>query len=388
MHWQLGPLPGVRGGCQSRFEARWPSSEGREVEGRVGLPGGWGLSTEDGSILDAKQISHALAPLRFARFQFVMEALEPLRLPPYKGSTLRGAFGVAFKEAACVSEEKVCARCLIAMNCPYHYVFDTPIPPGSLRMRKYTAAPHPFVLEPPLEARTSYAPGDRFEFGLVLIGKAIELLPYFVFVFDRVGRRNGLGSGRGHLSLVEVAWVPVGISSGEAQTVFALPEGRLRDGYSAATVADLFSGQPDACLECSTQVAVRFETPCRLVRGATLTDRPEFHVLFRSLLRRLSSLAYFHCGSDLDLDFRTLAVAAEQVRLIRDETSWFDWERYSARQGVRMNLGGIVGEAEYEGDISPLLPLLRLGEVLHVGKGTGFGLGQYTITSEVGSEGA
>jgi hypothetical protein len=345
------------------------------------------LSPEDGATLDTEQIIRALTPLRFARFRFVMEALEPLSLPPYKGSTLRGAFGVAFKEAACVSDGKVCRRCLLATNCFYNYVFDTPIPVDSLRMRKYTAAPHPFVLEPPLDARRSYTPGDRFEFGLVLVGKAIELLPYFVFVFDRMGQRHGLGRGRGRLNLVEVVWVSVDASSGESQIIYALPEGRLLDGDWAATVDDLLPERLDAGANGSTRVTVRFETPCRMVRGATLTDQPEFHVLFRSLLRRLSSLAYFHCGSDLDLDFRALAAAAEHVRLIRDETSWFDWERYSARQDARMSLGGIVGDAEYEGEMAQLLPVLRLGEILHAGKGTGFGLGRYTITSDVGSEG-
>lgn len=338
--------------------------------------------------LDEGAIVQALTPLTFLRLGVSMEALEPLHLPSFKGSTLRGAFGTALRQVMCATGAPGCKGCAETDSCVYSYVFETPIPAKTDRMRKYTAAPHPFVLEPPLDSRMDYAPGDRFDFGLVLVGRAIELLPYFVLAFGRMGRRNGLGSGRGHLRLVEVTWEPLGVSSAEAQTIYALPEGRLQDGYRAATVDDLLLDPSPAILEGTTRIAVRFDTPCRLVRGAALTDRPDFHVLFRSLLRRLSSLAYFHCGSELDLDFRTLAVAAEQVCLVRDETRWFDWERYSARQDTRMSLGGIVGDAEYEGDMTALLPLVRLGEVLHVGKGTGFGLGRYTITFNVGSEGA
>lgn len=343
----------------------------------------------EGSISrDAVQIIHALGPLRFLRLRFAMKALEPLRLPPYKGSTLRGAFGAAFKEAACMSEEKVCAGCILSANCPYCYVFDTPIPPESQRMRKYTFAPHPFILEPPFEERTNYAPGDRFEFGLVLVGRAVELLSYFVFVFDRMGRRNGLGSGRGHLSLVDVSWIPVGAEAGQAEPIYELPDRQLRNVYRAATIEDLLDGASEGRADEVDRVTVRFQTPCRLVRGAELTERPDFHVLFRSLLRRMSSLAYFHCGSDLDLDYSALATAAERVRLVRDETRWFDWERYSSRQDARMSLGGIVGEADYEGDMTPLVPFLLLGEAMHVGKGTAFGLGRYNIACNVGSEGA
>jgi hypothetical protein len=33
----------------------------------------------------------------------------------------------------------------------------------------------------------------------------------------------------------------------------------------------------------------------------------------------------------------------------------------------------------FEGDIEPFIPLIKAGEILHVGKGTGFGLGKYSI---------
>ena len=44
-----------------------------------------------------------------------------------------------------------------------------------------------------------------------------------------------------------------------------------------------------------------------------------------------------------------------------------------------MSLGGVTGTVSYEGDISDFMLLLRLGEYVHVGKGTSFGLGKYEI---------
>ena len=44
-----------------------------------------------------------------------------------------------------------------------------------------------------------------------------------------------------------------------------------------------------------------------------------------------------------------------------------------------MSLGGATGTVSYEGDISDFMLLLRLGEYVHVGKGTSFGLGKYEI---------
>ena len=44
-----------------------------------------------------------------------------------------------------------------------------------------------------------------------------------------------------------------------------------------------------------------------------------------------------------------------------------------------MKMGGFMGEIAFEGDIEPFMSLIKAGEIIHVGKGTGFGLGKYII---------
>ncbi|MGH8590087.1 MAG: CRISPR system precrRNA processing endoribonuclease RAMP protein Cas6, partial [Gammaproteobacteria bacterium] len=41
--------------------------------------------------------------------------------------------------------------------------------------------------------------------------------------------------------------------------------------------------------------------------------------------------------------------------------------------------GGLLGQITYRGDLSPFLPWLALGEWMHIGGKTSFGLGRYTI---------
>ena len=73
------------------------------------------------------------------------------RLAPDIGATLRGGFGKALKDICCVHTGTKCPECLLGWRCAYGYLFETPVPPDSPMMRRYTHAPHPFVLRPPLD---------------------------------------------------------------------------------------------------------------------------------------------------------------------------------------------------------------------------------------------
>jgi len=44
-----------------------------------------------------------------------------------------------------------------------------------------------------------------------------------------------------------------------------------------------------------------------------------------------------------------------------------------------MKMGGFVGDISFKGDLEKFLPFIILGEYIHVGKGTSFGLGKYDI---------
>lgn len=107
-----------------------------------------------------------------------------------------------------------------------------------------------------------------------------------------------------------------------------------------------------------------------------------FELLVRNLLRRVSLLIAVHGSTPLELDYRGIIARAATVRTRSSNLRWSDWERYSNRQQTKMALGGFVGEVEYEGEALPEFAcLLAAGEILHVGAGTTFGLGEYLIES-------
>lgn len=314
-----------------------------------------------------------LKKISFASFVFHLRASTELHLPPYKGSTLRGAFGIVFKDTVCVVEHRDCDRCILRQKCAYPYIFDTPVPDGSARMRKYQRAPHPFVIEPPLDTRTTYKPGSSLSFGLTLIGKAIDYLPYFIYTFQRLGESWGIGRGRGRFQIKQVAWLG---PEGEEKAIYDGEEKILTNSFHPLSLSQV-SVSPASLSPFS--VSVRFLTPSRITYNGHLHGVPEFHVIVRSLLRRLSNLCYFHCGQELRLDFKEIIERSEQIQIRDRDVRWHDWERYSARQDTRMKIGGFVGRVAYRGQLGEFLPILRLGEKIHLGKGTGFGLGKFVI---------
>ncbi|MGE5604209.1 MAG: CRISPR system precrRNA processing endoribonuclease RAMP protein Cas6 [Bacteroidota bacterium] len=310
-----------------------------------------------------------MVKLTAAKYRFKIKVKESMILPPYKGSTFRGGFGGVFRKIACSQRQcSECGPCIIKNNCPYRFIFEPGSPEQSELWNKFDEIPRPFILEPPDTRQTLFKPGETINFDLVLIGKAITYIPYFILVFKELGE-VGIGKRRAKFELISIDTVdPQGKSDAvvfDGERVYSV-ENDIRD----LQLQDLKDRQ---------RLTIHFQTMTRLKVAGELSPNPEFTVLMRALLRRLSALQYFYTGVKLECDFHGLVDQANQVKLVHDETVWVDWERYSSRQDTRMKMGGLVGKAVYEGPWQTLAEFLAWGEILHVGKGATFGLGKYEI---------
>ncbi len=315
---------------------------------------------------------HFLSHLTFAKLGLILEAKDSLYLPPYKGSTFRGAFGHAFRRVVCVTRRTDCATCIARSACLYVRVFETPVPEGV--QFSGSKAPHPFVLEPPPDRGRTFEPGMLLRFHLILIGEsAISCLPYFIYTFDTLGE-IGIGRGKGKFRLKEVRDVLSG-------------DRLLYDGEQGILQGDPVCFDPERDTERTPnpgkEVTIRFLTPARMKsRGKLVTPETFDSRMFISQLHnRLFNLALFH-GGKVGLDRRwkeEVEPLLDGVQVAERDLHWYDWERYSGRQETRMKMGGIMGTVTLQGEIAPLWPLIRMGEMLHVGKASSFGLGQYVI---------
>ncbi|OPZ93753.1 MAG: hypothetical protein BWY73_00137 [candidate division TA06 bacterium ADurb.Bin417] len=299
-------------------------------------------------------------------YRFSLTALQPIPLPAYKGATFRGAFGYALRRAICTQPGRKCPGCLLHTSCVYPFIFEPSADlfpdPVQKRFRDF---PRPFVIRPPRQRERLINPGRDFNFELILIGRAIDYLPYFVFAFRELGQA-GLGVARSQFQLKETRdFSGNPVYDGQRETL-----SRTRSFLPMEPAAP--AGQ---------KITLDFLTPGRLRETGDLVVHPTFRQLFQSLLFRADFLARHYCGwnNGTQPDYRELLEMASRIRTGTDRLHWYDWGRFSTRQKTGMKLGGFLGRITFSGELDPFLPLLNTGQYIHLGKGSTFGLGQYYL---------
>jgi CRISPR/Cas system endoribonuclease Cas6 (RAMP superfamily) len=126
-------------------------------------------------------------------------------------------------------------------------------------------------------------------------------------------------------------------------------------------------------------IRIQFVTPTWIKSANQVIRKPDFFHILKRLRDRINALSTF-CGSGpLDIDFAALGKSAEEVRTVSCDVHWEERFRTSSKTHHRHDLSGFVGQAVYEGDLVEFLPWLLLGEIVHLGKHTAWGMGQMQL---------
>jgi len=130
------------------------------------------------------------------------------------------------------------------------------------------------------------------------------------------------------------------------------------------------------------RVTLRFETPTELKADGHSVAEPEFAILAARIRDRISTLRALYDEGPLKLDFREFTERAAQIRMTRCDIRHLDVSRRSSQTGQVHPLGGFVGEAEYEGDLTEFIPYLHAAAWTGVGRQTAWGKGVLRVTKE------
>lgn len=311
--------------------------------------------------------------LPLARYRFTARVQQPLALPDYAGSLLRGQFGAALRNVACMTRQPACPGCPLLQTCPYTRIFEAPPPAkGQHTLQDFSQIPNPYVMEPPTPGARVLATNDEFQFHLVLVGHAVDQLALVVFALQRA-LTQGLTRARVPTDLMQVDWID---AQGAAHAIWTHEQATL-----AAHSATL---QIPAAPPGMDTIALNIHTPLRLQQqGRPLgVEQLTPRALIAALARRSALLMEFHAGQNgWGEAARAVTHLSESLADTRD-LRWFDWTRYSSRQQQEMTLGGVLGRWTLHGSanaLTALWPWLWLGQWLHGGKNATMGLGAYTL---------
>ncbi len=291
-----------------------------------------------------------LSTFILAKYRISVELLQPFTFKGYKGSIFHGGFGYALK--------------LISPS-TFHYFFNPPFKGDP---------PKPYIIIPPLDKKEHYKAGDSIVFELVLIGPAVQHFPICFAAFEKLGEL-GLGKERAQFKLKQIEYFD---KSNQPQIYFNNNNWQFIDTSINGAQLTQVNEQK------TRQISLCFTSYLRLKNNAKLVNQPpSFRLLMDRLLGRLCTLSKYYGKENEVILYREerlqLLAQAELITTSSSDLKWQEWRRYSGRQKTEMSFGGLVGTVEYCGELTPFMPYLKLGEWLHVGGKTSFGLGGYRV---------
>ncbi len=311
-------------------------------------------------------IPDLLKHVEFSLVSFRLEFLEPCRYDMPAAlrlrRDLRAAAGFAMTTRNGGGDDQL-----------FRSLFDPPLPADPLALRRYQRPGPPFAFLPRPANWGDYEAGDCLDLEFSFWGKGIQQLAGFARVLAALGRA-GLHMGQGPFELIGIGatdpagtfcplWIP-----GEDPDALAPP---IQD---ACWWLETVLAEPK-------EVVLEFMTPARLISRGRPLFRGNFTNIFPFILRRISSVAYAHCGIELTSDPKLLLDFCRKIEEIDNRLEWTDWRQLEGEVNAQ-ELGGLMGSVKIGGDkLGELAWILQLGSLMNLGKGAAFGAGNYRLRS-------
>lgn len=240
--------------------------------------------------------------------------------------------------------------------------------------------PRPLTVQPPLQQMT-FLRGQVMSFGISLIGKAQNMMPYIARAVQKMGR-IGVGRGRGRFTLLAIDEVHPLLDTERA----------IMDGRTVKTptlqitpqgIHDVAKSLPEHA------ITLELMTPLRLTAQTVVLKKLEPKIFMQRLIERCQNLADHYAEYDPDtvrpvredwlVAQEGILAAAGELRVGYDDTAWVEAFSRSRRTQRVSPISGLVGRIRLEGDIRPLLTWLLWGATVHVGKNAVKGSGYYRV---------
>ena len=297
--------------------------------------------------------------VRYIKLHFELNITDDTILPINKASAIRGGIGEMLLRANCIADRD-CDNCDFVSEClvqrTMYSKFDREVElVGDMNSVGYIIECNDY--------REDYQAGDILLFNLLLFGKTIVYFNQYLQAVYALGQ-NGLGKYKSTFTISQITNnMKQPILNGYNVNMSAYRYGTLSE-YIASRRRHLKNAN-----------RIVFKTPLTLKHNGRFMQEFDVDLIVKAVQRRLYILNCFEGNYDNEIYERDL----EHVEIIAQDVTHREVTRYSNRKEARMTLRGITGEIEVESIPDDVLDVLIVGEIIHVGKNTTFGFGQYYL---------
>jgi hypothetical protein len=289
-----------------------------------------------------------LEKLAFQVFEFVLVPEERIVFPHFKANVFRGSLGKALRRLTCASGLDDCKECIVSSNCIYSRIFESfNFASKQSILGKVEKAPHPFIIHVSENNQLEYSKNRDIRFRLTLIGEAMKYISYFILAFIDIGE-YGIGRPRGCFKIKEVR--------AGGQEIYNPLKKQITLDFESIPGSRFINEKWN-----KGSLKISLETPLRLKYQQRFQKHITFQMMVSNLLRRVYLLANHYCGGPASVDMKELIEMSKKVVLVNSEINWHQQGRYSYRQHRGVSMAGVSGALDFEGDFSPFIGFLRIG---------------------------
>ena len=127
------------------------------------------------------------------------------------------------------------------------------------------------------------------------------------------------------------------------------------------------------------QIIISLKTPLRIRCSGALIETVDFPTIIRNITNRMEAIVKRYGGWVDEMEIKQVQILASEVAVIQNQLKMKNIKRYSNRLGEKKDFSGLVGDIQFEGNLTPFVPWLFAAQILHMGRNTTFGMGKIDV---------